>query len=49
MESSSRAFDYVRDQYNIQNVASQRTVLDTLRPIDLSGYYVPPCMRGTRQ
>src|SRR5271170_5728946 len=41
-----------RDQYNtIYTTAAtnQETVLGTLKPVDRSGYYVPPCMRGTRQ
>src|ERR1700722_3397545 len=36
-----------RDQYNI--VTNQETVLSTLRPVDRSGYYVLPCMQGTRE
>src|ERR1700722_11824499 len=36
-----------RDQYTI--VTNQETVLSTLRPVDRSGYYVLPCMQGTRQ
>src|ERR1700722_15871701 len=47
-------FNYVgRDQYNTNTynttVTDQGTVLGTLKPVDRSGYYVPPCMRGTRQ
>jgi len=40
-----------RDQYNTYNtiVTNQETVLGTLKPVDRSGYYVPPCMRGTRK
>jgi hypothetical protein len=44
-DATHSQFNYVRrDQYNIQNVASQQTVLDTLKPIDRSGDYVPPCV-----
>ena len=41
-----------RDQYNTiytTTATNQETVLGTLKPIDRSGYYVQPCMRGTRQ
>ena len=33
---------------NVFNITSE-TTLAGLRPVDRSGYYVPPCMRGTRQ
>src|ERR1700722_6501679 len=41
-----------RDQYNIvytTTVTNQETLMDTLKPVDRSGYYVQPCMQGTRQ
>src|ERR1700722_3003860 len=51
--SHSQFNDVGRDQYNIHtnvtNLTNPETVLDTLKPIDRSGYYVPPCMEGTRQ
>src|ERR1700722_12405606 len=45
--SHSQVNNVGRDQYNIVN--NQETVLSTLRPVDRSGYYVLPCMQGTRQ
>jgi hypothetical protein len=42
-----------RDQYNSTNIsysaADHENVLAALKPVDRSGYYVPPCIRGTRQ
>jgi len=37
------------DQYNVVNNQLEETALSTLRPVDRLGYYVPPCMQGTRQ
>src|ERR1700722_13841516 len=45
--SHSQVNNIGRDQYNI--VTNQETVLSTLRPVDRSGYYVLPCMQGTRE
>src|SRR3984957_11986164 len=56
--SHSQVNNVGRDQYNIVNnvcgdqyniATNQETVLSTLRPVDRSGYYVLPCMQGTRQ
>src|ERR1700722_8069438 len=54
IDASHSQVNYVgRDQYNTNTyntiVTDQGTVLGTLKPVDRSGYYVPPCMRGTRQ
>jgi hypothetical protein len=39
-----------RDQYIYVNSAGEADkLLATLKPVDRGGYYVPPCMEGTRQ
>src|ERR1700722_741515 len=52
-DASHSQFNHVgRDQYNIvytTTITNQETLMDTLKSVDRSGYYVPPCMRGTRQ
>jgi hypothetical protein len=54
-DASHSQFNSVgRDQYNIRNTnitysANHDPILASLKPIDRSGYYVPPCMRGTRR
>jgi len=51
--SHSQFNNVVGDQYNTNTyntiVTNQEPVLGTLKPVDRSGYYVPPCMQGTRQ
>ena len=48
MDASHGQFNNVGgDQYNI--LTNQETILSTRRPVDRLGYYVPPCMRGTRK
>ena len=41
-----------RDQYNITYVnqtSEVKEVLASLKSVDRGGYYVPPCMKGTRE
>jgi hypothetical protein len=39
-----------RDQSTYNNSAEEAgKLLATLKPVDRGGYYVPPCMEGTRQ
>jgi hypothetical protein len=56
--SHSQFHNVGRDQYNYTNIINQspntshkeaQAVLSALKPVDRSGYYVTPCMRGTRQ
>jgi hypothetical protein len=37
------------DQYNVYNINHTNELLNTLKPVDHGGYYVLPCMEGTRQ
>jgi hypothetical protein len=52
----NQVYDVGRDQYNYttniihhHHASSQETVLAALKPVNRSGYYVTPCMQGTRQ
>jgi NACHT domain len=53
--SHNRIYNISGDQYNYTihhhhpSPSNQETVLAALKPVDRSGYYVTPCIQGTRQ
>ena len=53
IDSRNSTFNDVgRDQYYVtynSRMSESREILASLKPVDRGGYYVPPCMNGTRQ
>jgi hypothetical protein len=47
----NQVYNIGRDQYIVHqhHLSSQESVLAALKPVDRTGYYVMPCMHGTRQ
>jgi len=40
---------YVNNASEVKEALAAKEILSTLKPVDRSGYYVQPCMEGTRE